>query len=199
MMTGTLGYVQEAGVVAVGLGGDHCAMIAGLRAAAERHGALALVQFDAHANTWDEYLGQRCAHGTVVRRAVEEGLVDPRRSTLMGMRGGLNGPRDYDEAHDMGFTVVQWEDLAQLGTGVVAAAVEAAGGKAFLAFDIDFVDSGLRARHELARGGWAHLGAGAGAGARLSRAGHRRRRSAGSCPRARCHAPHRHPWCRGGL
>ena len=140
MMTATLGYVHEAEVVAIGLGGDHSAMMAGLRAAAEHHGPLALLQFDAHANTWDEYLGGRYTHGTVVRRAVDEGLVDPRRSTLMGMRGGLNGPHDYDEAREMGFTMVPWDDLAQLGTGVVSAAVEAAGGKAFLAFDIDFVD-----------------------------------------------------------
>jgi arginase family enzyme len=71
---------------------------------------------------------------------VEEGLIDPQRSTQLGMRGGLYGPHDYDEGRAMGFTVVPWDDLAQLGTGMVAAAVEAAAGPAFLTFDIDFVD-----------------------------------------------------------
>ena len=58
----------------------------------------------------------------------------------MGMRGGLYGPGDYDEAREMGFTLLPWDDLAQFGTQAVAAAVERAGGKAFLTFDIDFVD-----------------------------------------------------------
>ena len=75
-----------------------------------------------------------------MRRATEEGLIDAARSTLMGMRGGLYGPGDLDEARDLGFTVIPWDDLAQLGTAAVAAAVERAGGKAFLTFDIDFVD-----------------------------------------------------------
>ena len=58
----------------------------------------------------------------------------------MGMRGGLYAPGDYDESREMGFTLIPWDELAQLGTGAVAAAVERAAGKAFLTFDIDFVD-----------------------------------------------------------
>jgi agmatinase len=58
----------------------------------------------------------------------------------MGSRGGLYGPRDLDEAREMGFTVLPWDDLAQLGTGAVAAAVDVAAGRAFLTYDIDFID-----------------------------------------------------------
>lgn len=140
LMAETLSPLHEAGTVPIGLGGDHSVLLAELRAAARRHGPLALLQFDAHPDTWDEYFGQRYTHGTVVRRAVEEGLIDPARSAQFGLRGGLYGPRDYDEARAMGFTVVPWDDLAHLGTGAVAAAVERAEGPAFLSFDIDFVD-----------------------------------------------------------
>lgn len=139
-MGASLAALHEAGVVPLGLGGDHTVLLAELRAAAARHGPLALVQFDAHSDTWDEYFGEKYTHGTVVRRALDEGLVDPSRSTLMGMRGGLYAPGDHDEVREMGFSLFPWDDLVQLGTGAVAAAVERAAGKAFLTFDIDFVD-----------------------------------------------------------
>jgi agmatinase len=132
--------VHEAGAVPIGFGGDHSVLLAELRAAAATHGPVALLHFDAHSDTWDEYFGEKYTHGTVVRRATEEGLIDAARSTLMGMRGGLYSPSGLDDARDLGFTVITWDDLAQLGTGAVAAAVERAAGKAFLTFDIDFVD-----------------------------------------------------------
>jgi agmatinase len=139
-MAQALRTVHEAGAVPIGFGGDHSVLLAELRAAAATHGPVALLQLDAHSDTWDEYFGEKFTHGTVVRRATEEGLIDAARSTLMGMRGGLYGPGDLEEARDLGFTVIPWDDLAQLGTAAVAAAVERAGGKAFLTFDIDFVD-----------------------------------------------------------
>jgi len=140
LMTAALRPLHEAGVVPIGFGGDHSVLLAELRAAAAVHGPLALVHFDSHQDTWDQYFGEKYTHGTVVRRAVEEGLIDPARSTQMGMRGGVYGPGDYDASREMGFTLIPWEDLAQLGTEAVAAAVERATGKAFLTFDIDFVD-----------------------------------------------------------
>ncbi len=136
----TLAPMHEAGVVPIAFGGDHTVLLAELRAVAQRHGPVALIQFDAHSDTWDEYFGEKYTHGTVVRRALEEGLIDPARSTLMGMRGGLYSPHDYDDVRAMGFVLFPWEDLAQFGTPAVAAAVERAAGKAFLTFDIDFVD-----------------------------------------------------------
>jgi len=132
--------LHAAGVVPIAFGGDHTVLLAELRAAARRHGPLALVQFDAHSDTWDEYFGEKYTHGTIIRRAVEEGLIDPSRSTLMGMRGGLYGPDDHDQARDMGFALFPWDDLAQFGTQAVAGIVERGTGKAFLTFDIDFVD-----------------------------------------------------------
>ena len=72
-----IGKIARAGVVTLCLGGDHTVLLAELRALAAVHGPLALVQLDAHHDLWDEYFGQKIFHGSVVRRAVEEGLVDP--------------------------------------------------------------------------------------------------------------------------
>src|SRR5918911_2960777 len=97
----TYGQVEEAlaplvdaGVFPLALGGDHSVTLAELRAVARRHGPLALVQLDAHGDTWEEYFGQRFFHGTTFKRAVEEGLLDARASVQAGMRGSLYGPDD---------------------------------------------------------------------------------------------------------
>jgi len=132
--------VHDAGAVPLGIGGDHLVTLAELRAAAKRHGPIALVHFGAHTDALDTSAGERHIHSTAIRRAVDEGVVDPTRSSLLGMRGGLDVPDEYDQAREVGFTVVPWDDLAQLGTGVVAAAVERANGKAFVTVDVDFVD-----------------------------------------------------------
>src|SRR3712207_1175187 len=81
--------VHEAGVVPLCLGGDHSMVLAELRAAAAVHGPLALVHLDAHADVWEQYYGVKYFHGTVFKRAVEEGLVDPHRSVQAGLRGAL--------------------------------------------------------------------------------------------------------------
>ncbi len=140
-MAATLREVHAAGAVPIALGGDHGVLLPELRAAAEQHGPLALVLFDARSDTVDVSLGEKYTHSTAVRRAVEEGLIDPARSTLLGMRGGLDRAGEYDEDRELGFLVFPWDDLAQIGSGAVAAAVDRAGdGKAFLSFAIDFVD-----------------------------------------------------------
>lgn len=139
LMQAAVARVHEAGALPLCLGGDHGVTLAELRAAAQRHGQLGLVLFDAHHDAWDEEYGERYGHGTWLRRALEEGLVDARRSTLLGMRGG-SGAADLDGLRELGVAVYPFEDLMALGTGAVAGAVEQAGGKAFLSFDIDFVD-----------------------------------------------------------
>src|SRR5262245_45177078 len=94
--TAALEEIARAGVTAIGLGGDHTVLLAELRALAAGHGPLALVQFDSHHDLWDEYFGQKLFHGSVVRRAVEEGLIDPERSIQAGLRGSLNDVGDVD-------------------------------------------------------------------------------------------------------
>jgi agmatinase len=135
-----LRILHAADVTPIAFGGDHGVVLPELRAAAERHGPLALLLFDAHTDNADEPFGEKYVHSTAVRRAVEEGLIDPARSTLLGMRGGTYRPEELDEHRELGFAVFPWDELAQLGTGAVAAAVDRAAGKAFLSFGIDFVD-----------------------------------------------------------
>jgi agmatinase len=143
-METTLAQVHAAGAVPLGVGGDHTVTLAELRAAAAKYGPLALLHFGAHTDCLEESAGERHIHSTVIRRAAEEGVIDASRSALLGMRGGLDFPDEYEQARALGFTVVPWDDLAQLGTGVVAAAVEVIGdGKAFVTVDVDFVDPGF--------------------------------------------------------
>jgi agmatinase len=137
-----LAEVAAAGVVTLGLGGDHTVLLAELRALAAAHGPLALVQLDAHHDVWDEYFGQKLFHGSVVRRAAEEGLVDPARSVQAGMRGSLTAKTDAALPAELGFDALPYEELAELGPAAFADRVRARVGDApcFLSFDVDFVD-----------------------------------------------------------
>jgi len=137
-----LAEVAGAGVVTLGLGGDHTVLLAELRALAVVHGPLALVQLDAHHDVWDEYFGQKLFHGSVVRRAAEEGLLDPARSVQAGMRGSLTAKADAALPAELGFDALSYEELAELGPEAFAERVRARVGDApcFLSFDVDFVD-----------------------------------------------------------
>jgi agmatinase len=134
--------VPAAGVVPLALGGDHLIALAELRALSAAHGPPALVLLDSHADTWDSYGGQRYFHGTPFRRAVEEGIVDPSRSLLAGMRGTLYAKQDLADAAGLGFELVPWRELRGLGPAEYAERVRArvGDGPAFLSFDVDFVD-----------------------------------------------------------
>lgn len=142
-ITKTLRPLAEAGIITLGLGGDHSIALPELRALAAAHGPLALVQFDSHGDLWDSYYGDhKYTHGTPFRRAVEEGLLRPERSVQLGMRGPLFGPEDLQMARDFGFTVVTTTELlAQTPKGIGQLVRQTVGDvKAFLSFDIDFFD-----------------------------------------------------------
>lgn len=137
-----LAPVVDADVFPAAMGGDHSITLAELRALGKRHGALALVLLDAHADTWDEYFGQKYFHGTTFKRAVEEGLLNAGASVLAGMRGPVYAASDLDGARELGFTVVQSEELRTLGPERYAELVREKVGErpVFLSFDIDFLD-----------------------------------------------------------
>jgi agmatinase len=134
--------IVEAGVFPVALGGDHSITLAELRVLAKRHGPLALVQFDAHADTWEAYFGQKYFHGTTFKRAVEEGLLDPTASVMAGMRGSVYAASDLETARELGFAVIEGEELRALGRESYAEVVSSTVGErpVFLSFDIDFLD-----------------------------------------------------------
>jgi agmatinase len=132
----------RAGITTLALGGDHSIVLGELRAHAAVHGPLAVVLLDAHADTWEQYYGERYFHGTPFKRALEEGLIDPGRSLLAGMRGSLYAASDLDEPRSWGFEIVPCDELRTWTPAAYAARVrERVGdGPAFLSFDIDVLD-----------------------------------------------------------
>jgi agmatinase len=137
-----LAPIHAAGVIPLCVGGDHSIALAELRAAARVHGPLALVHLDAHADDWEQYYGARYFHGTVFKRAAEEGLVDPSRSVQAGMRGTLYGAEDEDAPAALGYDAIPWSSLERMTPDEYADRVRARVGDApaFLSFDVDFVD-----------------------------------------------------------
>ncbi|MEA2468294.1 MAG: agmatinase [Thermoleophilaceae bacterium] len=138
-----LGELLAAGITPIVLGGDHSIALGELRAHAAAAGEpVALVLLDAHADTWDEYYGERIFHGTPFRRAVEEGVLDPARSVIAGMRGSLYGAADVEQPGEMGFEVIPDQALRELSPAEYAARVRTRVGEgpAVLGFDIDVLD-----------------------------------------------------------
>ncbi|KIN64866.1 Agmatinase [Sulfitobacter noctilucicola] len=93
------------------IGGDHSMTLPILRAIAKRHGPVALIHVDAHADVNDEMFGEKEAHGTVFRRAYEEGLIQPAKTYQIGLRGTGYSAEDFKEAAGWGFQQFPAEEL----------------------------------------------------------------------------------------
>ncbi|MCC6429101.1 MAG: agmatinase [Phycisphaerales bacterium] len=129
------------------LGGDHSIAYANLKATFERcgkpSGGLALIHFDSHLDTVDSVWGEKWGHASPFIRAIEDGLVNPRRMISIGIKGPLNGRADLEYAASHGVTIVMREDLLPggKGTGIINAFVLGLGSApAYLTFDIDCID-----------------------------------------------------------
>jgi len=133
--------IYRAGVVPLILGGDHSLTMAELRALAKVRGPVSVIHIDAHGDVLDTYYGVKHFHGTVFRRAVEEGLVDPATSVQIGMRGSVH-PSDVGAAQKLGYTVVTWDKLADMTPEELGALVRAKvqDRPVAVSFDIDFLD-----------------------------------------------------------
>lgn len=130
------------GCVPLTLGGDHTIALPILRAVAERHGPVALIHVDAHADVNDEMFGERIAHGTPFRRAVEEGLLQTNKVWQIGLRGSGYAADDFDWPRRQGFTVIPahevwWQSLAPIMDKVRAVIGDT---PCYLSFDIDGID-----------------------------------------------------------
>jgi agmatinase len=134
--------VIREGVAPLVLGGDHSIVLGELRAHAAVHGPVAVILLDAHADTWEEYYGERYFHGTPFKRAYEEGVIDPHRSLLAGMRGSLYDAADLDEPRSWGFEIVSCDELRTWTPEQYATRVKQriGDGPAYLSFDIDALD-----------------------------------------------------------
>jgi guanidinobutyrase len=137
------GELLDHPITPVSIGGDHTVTLPILRALAKKHGPMGLVHVDAHADMNDEMFGERITHGTIFRRALEEGLVEPAKMYQIGLRATGYAAEDFDWARNRGVTVVPAEDcwytsLAPLMDGVRA--VIGAQQPTYLSFDIDGLD-----------------------------------------------------------
>lgn len=136
-----MGQIPE-NVVPIALGGDHSIALGELRGLAGKHGPLALVHLDAHADLWDSYFGRPYGHGTVFRRAIEEGLIDVAASVQAGLRGSLYSAADISASRDAGLTVISGAELASMEAKAFGQLVakRLGGRSAFVSFDVDVVD-----------------------------------------------------------
>ena len=130
------------GCVPLTLGGDHTIALPILRAVAERHGPVALIHVDAHADVNDEMFGERIAHGTPFHRAVEEGLLQTNKVWQIGLRGSGYAADDFDWPRRQGFTIIPahevwWQSLAPIMDKVRAIIGDA---PCYLSFDIDGIE-----------------------------------------------------------
>ncbi|HVJ40922.1 MAG TPA: agmatinase [Dongiaceae bacterium] len=124
------------------MGGDHTIVLPILRAIARKHGPVGLVHVDAHADINDTMFGEKIAHGTPFRRAVEEGLLNGKRVVQIGLRGTGYEAEDFDWPRAQGFRVVQAEECWYKSLTPLMAEVRAQLGKGpvYISFDIDGLD-----------------------------------------------------------
>ncbi|RSD08570.1 agmatinase [Amycolatopsis eburnea] len=134
--------LQADGTRLVTVGGDHTIALPLLRAAAKKHGPVALLHFDAHLDTWDTYFGEPYTHGTPFRRASEEGILDTSALSHVGTRGPLYGKRDLEEDRRLGFGIVTSGDVLRRGvTETVDALRQRIGDRPlYVSVDIDVLD-----------------------------------------------------------
>jgi agmatinase len=132
----------DAGIVPIMLGGDHSVTLPNLRAVAKRYGPVALIHFDSHSDTGDKRFGRKYTHGTPMRRALEEGLLLVENSIQVGMRGSIYARDSLDEAREMGFDLITTNQAFEMGLDAVIQRIRerVGGARAFLSFDIDFID-----------------------------------------------------------
>ena len=134
--------LAEAGVVPLSCGGDHLITLPIFRAIAKDR-PVGMVHFDAHTDTADEaYNGEKYHHGTPFRRAVEEGLLDPKRTIQIGIRGSMSDDDYYNFSYESGMRVVHIEEFFKLGVNkVIREARRTVGdGPTYISFDVDGLD-----------------------------------------------------------
>jgi agmatinase len=140
---GAVDRIVSAGVTPLVVGGDHSISLPVLRAIARSHGPVALVQFDAHIDTWGDYFGGKYFHGSPFRRAIEEGLIAPKEYVQVGIRGPMYGEEaDFAYQREHGVTTIDIRQVKTEGVEKIAARIRSLvrGRPLYVTFDIDSVD-----------------------------------------------------------
>ncbi len=134
--------VMAKNIMPLTMGGDHTIALPILRALKKKHGPVGLVHVDAHADINDHMFGEKIAHGTPFRRAMEEGLLDGERVVQIGLRGTGYSPDEYQWSRDQGFRVVQAEECWHKSLTPLMAEVrdQLGDGPVYISFDIDGLD-----------------------------------------------------------
>jgi guanidinopropionase len=134
--------LHHAGAVPIAVGGDHTIPLPIFRAIVDRKQPVGVVHFDAHADTLDELLGSKINHATPFRRAVEEGLIDPRRMVQIGLRGSRYSDQDINYGIEVGMRVIDIEEYESLGREKVIKEIRRVigSGPTYVTIDIDGLD-----------------------------------------------------------
>ena len=133
--------LHAAGIIPLGVGGDHSITYPIFKAIADQR-PLGLIHIDAHTDTWDEFLGSSVHHGAPFRRAVEDGLLDPKRTVQIGIRGAQTKSEGWDYSVEKGMRLIFIEEFAKTGVeAVIAEARKVVGeGPTYISFDVDSLD-----------------------------------------------------------
>jgi guanidinopropionase len=133
--------IHAAGALPLSIGGDHTVPLPILRAIARKQ-PVGIFQIDSHADTLDTLADTRINHATTFRRGVEEGLIDPKRTIQIGLRGSRFSPDDIRWGQDQGFTCITFDDYEALGRDSVVKKIrEVLGtGPTYMTIDIDGID-----------------------------------------------------------
>jgi guanidinopropionase len=137
--------IVATGALPLSVGGDHLTTLPVLRAVAEK-GPIGMIHFDAHSDTNDTYFGNNpYTHGTPFRRAIEEGLLDPKRIIQIGIRGSIYDPDEHDWAKAQGIRIIYMEEFVKRGaTSVMDEARSIVGtAKTYVTFDVDSIDPSM--------------------------------------------------------
>jgi guanidinopropionase len=140
-ITGFYERLHNSGIVPLSAGGDHSITLPIMRAIAADH-PVGMVHIDAHTDCCDEEMNSKYSHGTPFRRAVEEGILDPKRTIQIGIRGAANSDECWEFGPKHGIRIVYIEEFNKLGVEKVIAEVRRVVGEGptYVSFDIGSID-----------------------------------------------------------
>lgn len=126
----------------ISVGGDHTIAYPLLKAINKHHGPVALIHFDAHLDTWDQYFGEHYTHGTPFRRAFEENLLIKESSIHIGIRGPVYDEIDFENDKKCGFSIISCREIEQKNLSSIIKKIKKRVGTkpVYLSIDIDVLD-----------------------------------------------------------